>query len=196
MTDPKEISWLERLRQGDEQALRSIFDKYYSLLLSDIYRIIPDENTCEDLAQEVFVEFWKKRSSLEIHSSLHAYLRKAAINRALNFIKSNKRLVFEADMEEQSEDINLEQSIREERDDLEKALHEAIARLPERCRIVFSLSRFENLSHKEIAEQLDISVKTIENQITKAMRMLRDALLILSLLSPVGILCSKWYIWV
>ncbi|MBK6932798.1 MAG: sigma-70 family RNA polymerase sigma factor [Saprospirales bacterium] len=73
------------------------------------------------------------------------------------------------------------------------ALHQAISQLPEKCRLVFSLSRFEHLSHREISTRLGISVKTIENQITKAMRLLREAMIKHTHLSPVVILLLKWW---
>jgi len=188
-----EQEWLTGLRNGDESALRSIFDRHYPLLLGDIYRLIPDEDTCKDLAQEVFVELWRKRAELDIYTSLRAYLRRAAINRALNYIKANKRIVLEEpeDKHYAPYDAASEVQAKSRQDDLEQALADAIELLPEKCRQVFTLSRFEHLSHREIAEQLGISVKTIENQITKAMRMLRETLLKYSDLSPVIILALK-----
>lgn len=196
MEDSSENSWLAALRNGDEKALRSIFDRHYPLLIGDIYRILPDEDTCQDLAQEVIVELWRKRESIVIHSSLRAYLRKSAINRALNHLKTQRRTLLDdaekfADLADNS---SHEIALRENQDNLEKALHKAIDKLPERCRIVFSLSRFENRSHKEIAAELGISVKTIENQITKAMKLLRQSLSVLAVLSPAVILWLKWYI--
>jgi len=175
--------------------LRAIFDQHYPLLLGDIHRYIPDEDTCQDLAQEVFVEFWRKRSVLEIHTSLRAYLRRAAINRALNFIKANRRTVLDAgDQWGEMADTDFEDlQLQGKQEDLEAALREAIEHLPEKCRLVFSLSRFEQMSHKEIAAELDISTKTIENQITKAMRLLREAMLKYSKLSSVVILALKWW---
>ena len=93
--DPTELAWLEALSRGDESALRRIFDRHYPLLLGDVYRLIPDESTCQDLAQEVIVELWRKRAELDIRISLRAYLRRAAINRALNHIKTQRRFVLE-----------------------------------------------------------------------------------------------------
>lgn len=193
VADTDERLWLASLRKGEQTALRKIFDRHYPLLLGDIYRIIPDQDTCQDLAQEVFVELWRKRDVLDIQISLRAYLRKAAVNRALNYIKVNKKVLldnFETHPESAGAEWQ-EMPALEEKKDMEAALHQAIENLPERCRLVFSLSRFENLSHKEIAEKLDISVKTIENQITKAMKLLREALLVFIVLSPVGIWLLK-----
>lgn len=193
-SDTSEQQWLTALRAGDEAALRRIFDRHYPTLLGDIYRIVPDEDTCQDIAQEVFVELWRKRTDLDIHTSLRAYLRRAAVNRALNFLKTNKRYVFDEPEPTAADTSARDISRKLEQESLEDALHAAIETLPEKCRIVFSLSRFENLSHREIAERLGISVKTIENQITKAMKMLREALARHADLSPVVIWALKcWW---
>jgi RNA polymerase sigma-70 factor (ECF subfamily) len=194
LAESEEKIWLAALAKGDEKALRHIFDQHYPLLIGDIYRILPDEDTCQDLAQEVIVELWRKRAELEVHTSLRAYLRRAAINRALNHLKTQRRTVLEDrdDFSDTADTSALDRSIQENQELREKALFAAIDTLPEKCRVVFSLSRFENLSHKEIAAQLGISVKTIENQITKAMKMLREALTIVAVLSPTVITWLKW----
>jgi RNA polymerase sigma-70 factor (ECF subfamily) len=194
--DTSEQQLLSALRFGNEGALRQIFNRHYPLLLTDIYRLIPDESTCEDLAQELFVDLWNKREHIDIHTSLRAYLRRAAVNKSLNFIKSQKRFQFDDSdiLTKMADSSEQEMHTRETQENLETVLHAAIDTLPEKCRLVFNLSRFEQLSHKEIAEKLGISVKTIENQITKAMKVLRDALTQHGDLSPVVILCLKWWL--
>jgi len=192
--ETSEQQLLSALRFGNEGALRQIFDRHYPLLLSDIYRLIPDESTCQDLAQELFVDLWNKRESLDIHTSLRAYLRRAAVNKSLNYIKANRRHQFDDadDLGHLPDTSALDTYNRESKETLEDALHDAIRALPEKCRVVFNLSRFEQLSHREIAEKLGISVKTIENQITKAMKMLRDALSNHTEMSSIVILWIKW----
>lgn len=192
--ETSEQQLLSALRFGNEVALRQIFDRHYPLLLADIYRLIPDESTCQDLAQELFVDLWNKRESLDIHTSLRAYLRRSAVNKSLNYIKANRRIQFDdtEDLGYLPDTSALDTQKRESQDTLEDALHAAIDGLPEKCRVVFNLSRFEQLSHREIAEKLGISVKTIENQITKAMKMLRDAMNNHAELSSVVILWLKW----
>ena len=192
--DSREQEWLLALREGDEMALRRIFDAHYALLLGDVFRIIPDEDSCQDLVQEVFVELWKKRAEIDIHTSLRAYLRRAAVNRALTYLKNQRRLHFDGNDWNETPDTSVQDIVQQEaQETLEQALHRAIATLPEKCRVVFSLSRFEKLSHRQIAEQLNISVKTIENQITKAMRLLRETLLRHSDLSSIVILAIQWW---
>ena len=196
IADTAEQDWLIALKAGDEAALRSIFDRHYSRLLGDIYHIVPDEDTCQDLAQEVFVELWRKRSDLDVHTSLRAYLRRAAVNRALNHLKTSRRFVLEeTDQFSQAADTSsTDIGNKAEQESLEAALHAAIATLPEKCRVVFSLSRFEHMSHRDISEKLGISIKTIENQITKAMKTLREILVRHGDLSPVVIWALKcWW---
>ncbi len=194
-TENNELELLAGLRAGSETALRRIFNLHFPLLVRDIYAYVPDEDTCKDIAQEVFMELWKKRETLAIHSSLRAYLRRAAINRALNFIKSNRRTLLD-NTDDWPEPVYLpgeELQYKSDQEQLETDLHRAIEQLPEKCRLVFSLSRFEDLSHREISEQLGISVKTVENQITKAMHQLRAAMLKKMHLSPVIISVLKWW---
>lgn len=194
--DASEQQLLSALRFGNEDALRQIFNRHYPLLLTDIYRLIPDESTCEDLAQELFVDLWNKRESIDIHTSLRAYLRRAAVNKSLNHIKSSKRIQFDdpEDLNRIPDSTEQDIQLKASQESIESALHAAIDTLPEKCRLVFNLSRFDQLSHKEIAEQLGISVKTIENQITKAMKTLRDVMTHYGEMSPVVILCLKWWI--
>jgi RNA polymerase sigma-70 factor, ECF subfamily len=196
LLEASEQSLLNALRHDDERALRQIFDQHYPKLLSDVYRLVPDEDTCKDLAQEVFVDLWRKRAELDIHTSLRAYLRRAAVNKALNYLKTQKRTLLEepAHLEQVADDSAQQIRQKQGQETLEQALHAAIDALPEKCRLVFSLSRFEQRSHREIAEQLDISVKTIENQITKAMKLLREALAGRTDLSSIVILWLNWWL--
>ena len=166
---------IELLKTDADKAIDQLFRNYYSFLCRTVYRIIPDSNLAEDLSQEVFYEVWKKRDRLKINTSLSAYLRRAARNKALNYIR-DQRIKFE-DQKEFPESIKLSTSPSKnlETEELEKLIEEAIDQLPERCRIVFSLSRFEEMSYAQIARELDISPKTVENQISKALKLLKEA---------------------
>jgi RNA polymerase sigma-70 factor (ECF subfamily) len=164
------------LGRNDEQALELMFREHYSFLCQAVVRIVQDPHTAEDLVQDVFLELWRKRQSLCINLSLKAYLRRAAINKTLNHLRS-RRIQWE--QEEAMADLQVSQESMAAQMDgmqLEKAVEHAIGQLPERCRLVFTLSRFEELSNAEIAARLEISVKTVENQMTKALRVLRSAL--------------------
>lgn len=159
-----------------ESAIDLIFRKYYSFLCKSVYRIISDVQITEDLAQDVFYEVWRKREQLKIKTSLKAYLKRAALNKALNYIRDQKIDFRNAPAKEEL--ISKEDSIVQElaADNLQQEIDAAIDNLPERCRLVFVLSRFEELSYRQISKELDISMKTVENQISKALKSLRIAL--------------------
>ncbi|MFK7981422.1 MAG: RNA polymerase sigma-70 factor [Saprospiraceae bacterium] len=167
---------LALLHTDGESAIDLIFRKYYSFLCKSVYRIIPDTQITEDLAQEVFYEVWRKREQLKINTSLKAYLKRAALNKALNYIRDQKIDFRNAPAKEEL--ISKQDSIVQElaANNLQQEIDAAIDNLPERCRLVFVLSRFEEMSYRQIAEQLNISMKTVENQISKALKSLRIAL--------------------
>ena len=121
------------------------------------------------------MDIWRKREEINIEISLRAYLRRAAVNRSLNHIRKQKMKFEEAEnsVSELASNDNDSQIVME-RDELEKRIHDCIENLPPKCKIVFAMSRFENMSYQEIATSLEISVKTVENQISKALKILRS----------------------
>lgn len=168
---------LQRLfLQDPEQAIEVLFRQHYTGICRSVLRIIPDHNVAEDLAQEVFFELWRKRVRLRINTSFGAYLRRAARNKALNYIRDNRIISDGEDRLPQMpvHAVSVHQQL--DADDLQLQIDEAIARLPDRCRIIFTLSRYEDLTYQEIADHLGISIKTVENQISKALRQLRTSL--------------------
>ena len=170
----EEKEWLQSLKAGKESALQNIFKHYYKYLVVTGYNITGDNEKAKDLVQDVFFELWKKRDRIDIQSSLKSYLRRAVVNRSLNYIKSQKRFDFgEENFDKQTPDKAVSAQKKLEAEDLKVAINNAIDSLPTKCKAIFILSRFEKLSHKEIAAKLDISTKTIENQITKALKIVR-----------------------
>lgn len=168
---------IRRLQAGEDQAFKSLFDRYYRYLVVTVFNVLGDRDKARDLAQDVFYELWKRKAQIQIQSSLKSYLRRAAINKTLNYIKA-QRLDFSEPEVFQQEKLSQTASAQEqlEADDLQQLINTAIEKLPEKCRLVFSLCRLEGLSHKEIAAKLNISVKTVENQMTKAMKVLRSVI--------------------
>ena len=179
MSLPSSISdeaLIHRIKAGEEKAFRALFDRYYKYLVVTAYKIYGDSEKARDLAQDVFFELWKKRAQITIQSAPKAYLRKAVVNKTLNFIKAQRLDFSEPEIFQQNKlSYSADAQANLEADDLQQSINAAIASLPERCRMVFSLCRLEGLSHKEIAEALNISTKTVENQMTKAMKVLRNA---------------------
>ncbi|MEL6864763.1 MAG: sigma-70 family RNA polymerase sigma factor, partial [Bacteroidota bacterium] len=117
---------------------------------------------------------WKKRHRINIQTSLKAYLKRAAVNKSLNYIRDQKIKFEEVGkapvLSTKSHNAQLEAK------ELQEQINLAVNALPERCRIIFSLSRFEEMSYQEIANTLQISTKTVENQISKALKILRQAI--------------------
>jgi RNA polymerase sigma-70 factor (ECF subfamily) len=170
----------KRLTLGDLPAFNLVFKRHYKMVVNVIYKYIDDATYSEDIAQAVFVKMWDNHNKLDIHTSLSSYLRRAGINGALNYISTQKRFIFSEPDNWETELLDTsaeEKEQRQEKDHLELQLHEAINQLPEKCRIVFRLNRFEGFSHKEIAEKLDITPKTIENHMSKALRLIKEAML-------------------
>ncbi len=174
--ETNDSEFLRLLSTDGDKAMRYLYDEYYTSMCYAVYRVLPDRNAAEDIVQEVFLEVWNKREKLNVTSSLKSYLRRACVNRTLNHIR-NKKIKFE---EEETASVIPDDGIRAQRsmevDELKTEIRSAIDELPEKCRIVFSMSRYEEMSYKEIAEKLEISIKTVENQISKALKYLRNAL--------------------
>ena len=176
MSNP-DLHILNSLKEQPDFALKVLYDEYYNYICSVVYKMIGDGTLSEDIAQEVFVEVWKRRESLDVNLSLRGYLRRVAVNKTLNYIRSQKMDFEEEDAVLQVPSTeNSTQKVMEAAD-LQKVINDSIDSLPDKCRVVFGLSRFEELSYKEISAELGISVKTVENQISKALKLVRKAVL-------------------
>ena len=172
--DRNEENILVLLNDKPEEAFSLMYDKYFQFLVKVAFRILRDEAKTQDVVQNVFIDIWKKRKELVVKSSFKQYLRKAAVNKSLNIIRADKK---SWDDHYAIEDIQLaakgDHSLEMETEELQQKINEAIDSLPDRCRLIFCLSRFESMTYKEIAEKMQISVKTVENQMTKALKIMR-----------------------
>jgi len=174
MSDGKLENILTRLKANDQDALKVLFDTYYLPVCHSIHRIIREKQTVEDLAQEVFIKVWQKRQQINVTSSLKAYLQRMGVNEAISHLRKLKNKE-----KEEITEFNMQGMVSPTAEDtyldneLENKIKAAINTLPPKCRMVFQLSRYEELSYKEIAEKMEISVKTVENQMGKALRVLR-----------------------
>ena len=165
----------EQITKGDEKAFEALFLDYYPFLCLYCTRLLKDASAAEEIVQELFVKLWEKRSQTIIDISVKNYLFRAAKNHCLNYIKHNHiKNEYSRKMLEASETSNPE---TEEPDtDLIKVIAESIASLPDKRREIFRLNREEGLKYREIAEKLNISIKTVETQMGLALKTLREKL--------------------
>ena len=169
---------IERLQKRDEAAFEQVFKKNFKNLHAYSFTMLKDEAAAEEMVQNVFYKLWERTENLTITGSVEAYLYRAVYNESLNYLKhlkvrSEHQLYVSHRMKGETESAVKKIQAKE----LESKLREALNDLPEQCRTIFQLSRFEELRYREIADQLNISVKTVENQMGKALRILRTKLI-------------------
>ncbi|MBB6274548.1 RNA polymerase sigma-70 factor (ECF subfamily) [Pedobacter cryoconitis] len=166
---------LIKLREGDESAFIQIYNQYRSKIYTYAYQLCKSSDTAEEIVQEVFIKIWQKKDQLNPELSFNAYIKKITLNHVLNHLKKVAR---ERALQEQifhtievssnrTEDQMLEKELR-------KVYDEAIARLPQQKKLIYQLSRIEELSHDEIALKLNISKNTVKNHMVEASRSIRD----------------------
>jgi RNA polymerase sigma-70 factor, ECF subfamily len=168
---------IKGLRDGDESVFKFVFDEYYRPLTLFAFKYLHDIECSKEVVQEFFVRLWLKRETLSITFSLKMYLYQSVRNACFNYIESNKvaqRRLQSYKPSDYSSSNALDDLLAAEQEEL---LMQAVDRLPEKCREVFLLSRMEKLPNKAIADRLQISVKTVETQISIALKRLRDLLL-------------------
>jgi RNA polymerase sigma-70 factor (ECF subfamily) len=172
-----ELFLLSKLKEGDIKALEVIFNKHYGNLCLYLLLLFKNELLVEHIAQDIFIYLWEKRETIEIKTSLESYLYTAGRYKALNQIRDAKRheIIRKNMFAPDAEYINELDSILEVHE-LKKIIEEAINTLPARCQQIFRLSREEDLSYKEIAELLNVSVNTVEGQMAIALKKLRTIL--------------------
>lgn len=171
-----ELRILPEIRCGNQQAYQSLFHYYYERLYHYALTFTSDQSKAEDIVQEVFLKVWTKRESLHTNGSLKAYLYRMTYNEFINGYRKEKRYHEELDaFKFQALTPLLEESEETWQLKLNK-LKEAVDKLPPRCREIFLLHKQEGVSQKEIAKKLDISVKTVENQVAKAVSILKNKL--------------------
>lgn len=166
-----------RVLISDKRSFESLFHLHYSDLCSYAHHFIKDFAASEEIVQDLFVNLWAKKDVLEIKSSIKSYLFQSTKNRCLNLIKhievrENYKGFNKESRDQQESRVGTEM----EEAELSEKIEMAISSLPTERQRIFRMSRFEDLKYKEIAEKLEISIKTVENQMGKALKYLRDEL--------------------
>lgn len=150
-----------------------LFLKYHRELLNLSYNILRDRDAAKDVVQEVFTNLWKNRQSIQFGDQIKHYLFKATSHTALNALRNQKRSY---KLDDYNEILNLVAPSGTESPaygELELRIRQAIDRLPPQCKVIFLLSRHEGLKYQQIAETLDLSIKTVESQMGIALEKLR-----------------------
>ncbi len=176
MSDSKD-RLISGLRDGNSVVFEEIYREYYTPLCYYCMRYVDSEEDSEEIVQDLFAKLWEKHHELEVNTSLNAYLYRAVQNYALNHLSKKKTKEKYQAYQKQQVYNNFESGqIKMEEDELKIIIKSAILELPEKRREIFELSRFEGMKNTKIAEKLSISVKTVEAQMTKALKYLRVVL--------------------
>lgn len=170
-TDQKVFS---AIQQGDVSTFEMLFKTHYKALCRYATAYLYDPDDAEEVVQSTFIGFWEKREIIQIDSSIKAYLYRSVRNACLNEIKRQKvRLLHANSVVAEGEKFSQSSDHLAIKTELEAKIQEALQSLPEQCRLIFKMSRFEELKYQEIADQLCISIKTVESQMGKALKLMR-----------------------
>jgi RNA polymerase sigma-70 factor, ECF subfamily len=158
-----------------DEKVEVLFRIYYPVLCKSIFRILKDESVAEDIVQEVFLKVLEKKDSLKLDDGMRSYIYRSCYNAALNYLNQQKKF-----RNEGSESLKIAGHDSAENTlnflEAEQQISKAVEALPPKTKLVFTMSRFEDLSYKEIAERLDISIKSVEKHMGIALQRLRESL--------------------
>lgn len=177
---------IQSLKKGNQKSFELVFKTYYPRLCTYAFDYTRQLETAEDLVKDFFLNFWTYRKKLEITTSLSGYLFRSVHNQCLNYLEREKKKNREIPSENlYLVELKLKQPFTNDypvgnllAEEMEKQIFKVIENLPEQCREIFKLSRFEELPHKKIAEKLNISENTVKVQIYRALLKIKNAVLI------------------
>ena len=167
---------IDNLRKGEHKTFEMLFKEWYVPMCRYAVSILQDDDEAKDVVQKFFCKLWDKHSEIDIRTSLQSYLYRSVHNECLNVIKKRK---VKADYIEYASSSEVHQDKADKRviiKELEENVKKAIEKLPPRCKEIFLLSRMNNMTYSEIADSLGIAVGTVEIQMVKALRSLRNEL--------------------
>ncbi|RZK77740.1 MAG: RNA polymerase sigma-70 factor [Pedobacter sp.] len=170
----EDIELIIAIKQRNKRVFEVFYKKYYKQLFAIAHRYTSQAPVAEEIVHDVFITIWNKADQLTVQQSMKSYLFKAVVNSSLNFIKkeksnAEKQLVYMKVWDESAD----EPHDRHAEEELLNRLEEALKLLPEKCRQVMYLSRFGKLKQQEIADQMNISIKTVKNHLTYGFQKLR-----------------------
>ena len=167
----------DRIKSGDNSAFEKLFFEYYPRLTVFANKYVNDLETARDIVQDFFVRFYESIETIIIHTSLKNYLYSGVRNSCINQINKNQtKLKYTQELRYQTDDSDFDLMNKIETTELEFLIWKEISKLPKQCRNIFELSRREGIKNKEISSRLGISIRTVETQISKALKILRKNL--------------------
>lgn len=169
--------WIKKIKKGDRKTFEKLFLRFYEPLCQFSWQFTRSRHVSEELVQEVFLAVWKSRETLDPQRDIKSYLYQSVRNKALNHIKHEQLA------EEYNREIEwlapapvTQKHHYDEQSEFEEAAKKAIENLPDRARQIYKLSRKDGLTYREISNVMDISVKTVESQMSRALKILRKSL--------------------
>jgi RNA polymerase sigma-70 factor (ECF subfamily) len=168
---PEEAFTWRSIQQKDIRAFEGFYKQQYKSFFMAAFKYLNDSSLCQEVVNDVFMKIWEDAEKLTIESSLRSYVYRAVINRSINVLNKQKKEAKHLKELRYVQDETYELRQIEE-NELKIALYKAIEQLPDQCKRVFCMSRFEQLKQQEIADKLGISIKTVKNHITHALKQL------------------------
>ena len=176
MHSSDDILLTAQLRSGDQAALKSLYALHFNALVKIAASLTGETVHAKDAVQNVFIQLWHKREQVQIEQAVFPYLRRMVIHEVLMMQRKADRRAALWHKQKASKAFHTDPEDKLHENELHNAIRAAIDALPERCSEIFKLSRYSEMTYAEIAEALDLSVKTVENQMGKALKILRDSL--------------------
>jgi RNA polymerase sigma-70 factor (ECF subfamily) len=162
---------------GEQGTFERLFKTHFKSLYAYALTIVKNEMVAEEMVQNVFFKIWEKKAGLNLQSPALAYLYKSVYHESLNYLKHQKvKVAYQSHTAYQLKNQTDQASKKVLLSELEQQINKALSELPEQCRTIFQMSRFEELKYQEIADQLGLSIKTVENQMGKALKLMRSKL--------------------
>ena len=159
-----------------KEEYKKVFEEYYNPLCNFATKFVAGNDVAEDIVQEVFVQMWQKREKITLTSNIKSYLFQSTRNKAIEIIRRNKLQSDYINEEKHKQKSSYEIDIEADNYMLKEQLYKSIRQLPPKCQQIFVLSKMNGLTYGEIAEELNLSVKTVENQIGRGLKLLRGML--------------------
>lgn len=170
----QDLAKLKAIKKGNIQEYELLFREYYGPLLSYAKSVIKSEADAEEIIQDIFFNLWENRKTLDIHTSFSAYLYKSVYNNCLQQLKrETRKLIYQQDPGNWNYHESMSPMEILQYKELYDKINNIVNELPENCQTIFKLNRFNGLKYSEIAEKLTISIKTVEANMTKALKHLR-----------------------